>query len=300
MRPSTIKYFIKEGFSGLKKNLLMTVASIVAVAACISIMSFSYCVVSNLQYMLEQMEDSIGISVFLQGEMSSEEIETMKTEIQQIEHVTNVTYVSPADSLESLKEQWGADEDIFIGLDDTNNPLSHSFQIELDEIESQNPVLKDLESIEGIENVQYGQSLSEVLISISKVFQVSGILVMLILGVISVMIIINTIRISVVNRRVEINIMKYVGATDWFIRWPFILEGVMIGLVGAIVPALLGLPIYGKAISVFYNYVPFVENFIHFRQTGDVFAFLIPAALLFGVLLGVIGSVTSIRKHLQV
>ena len=94
--------------------------------------------------------------------------------------------------------------------------------------------------------------------------------------------------------------MKYVGATDWFIRWPFILEGVMIGLVGAIVPALLGLPIYGKAISMFYNYVPFVENFIHFRQTGDVFAFLIPAALLFGVLLGVIGSVTSIRKHLQV
>ena len=93
MRPSPIKYFIKEGFSGLKKNLLMTVASIVAVAACISIMSFSYCVVSNLQFMLEQMEDSIGISVFLQGEMSSEEIETMKTEIQQIEHVTNVTYV---------------------------------------------------------------------------------------------------------------------------------------------------------------------------------------------------------------
>lgn len=300
MRPSTIRYFIKEGFSGLKKNLLMTVASMIAVAACISIMMFSYCVVSNLQYMLDQMEDSIGISVFLQGELTSEDIEQMKTEISQIEHVTNVTYVSPADSLEKLKEEWGADEDIFIGLDDSNNPLSHSFQIELDQIESQSAVLSALEQIDGIENVQYGQSLSEMLVSISNVFQVAGVLIMLVLGVISVMIIVNTIRISVVNRRIEINIMKYVGATDWFIRWPFIIEGIIIGLVGALIPTILGLPLYGKTISLFYQYVPFVENFVRFRLTGDVFSFVLPAALCFGVLLGVIGSVTSIRKHLQV
>lgn len=120
MRPSTIRYFLKEGFSGLKKNLLMTVASIIAVAACISIMSFSYCVVSNLQYMLDQMEDSIGISVFLKGDLTSEDIENMKTTISGLDHVTNVTYISPADALDQLKEQWGADEDIFIGLDDTN------------------------------------------------------------------------------------------------------------------------------------------------------------------------------------
>ena len=145
MRPSTIRYFLKEGFSGLKKNLLMTVASIIAVAACISIMSFSYCVVSNLQYMLDQMEDSIGISVFLKGDLTSEDIENMKTTISGLDHVTNVTYISPADALDQLKEQWGADEDIFIGLDDTNNPLSHSFQVELDQIESQDAVLAELQ-----------------------------------------------------------------------------------------------------------------------------------------------------------
>ena len=98
MRPSTIRYFIKEGFSGLKKNLLMTVASMIAVAACISIMMFSYCVVSTLQYMLDHMEDSIGISVFLQGELTSEDIEQMKTEISMIEQVTTVTYGSSADT----------------------------------------------------------------------------------------------------------------------------------------------------------------------------------------------------------
>ena len=300
MRPSTIRYFLKEGFSGLKKNLLMTVASIIAVAACISIMSFSYCVVSNLQYMLDQMEDSIGISVFLKGDLTSEDIENMKTTISGLDHVTNVTYISPADALDQLKEQWGADEDIFIGLDDTNNPLSHSFQVELDQIESQDAVLAELQKIEGVDKVEYGQSLSEMLMSVSNVFQVAGILVMLVLGVISVMIIINTIRISVMNRRVEINIMKYVGATDWFIRWPFIIEGIIIGLIGAILPMLVGMPMYGKTVSLFYNHIPFVENFVRFRVVCDVFSFVLPAALIFGILLGVVGSVTSIRKHLQV
>lgn len=300
MRSSTIRYFLKEGFSGLKKNLLMTVASIIAVAACISIMSFSYCVVSNLQYMLDQMEDSIGISVFLKGDLTSEDIENMKTTISGLDHVTNVTYISPADALDQLKEQWGADEDIFIGLDDTNNPLSHSFQVELDQIESQDAVLAELQKIEGVDKVEYGQSLSEMLMSVSNVFQVAGILVMLVLGVISVMIIINTIRISVMNRRVEINIMKYVGATDWFIRWPFIIEGIIIGLIGAILPMLVGMPMYGKTVSLFYNHIPFVENFVRFRVVGDVFSFVLPAALIFGILLGVVGSVTSIRKHLQV
>ena len=300
MRPSTIRYFLKEGFSGLKKNLLMTVASIIAVAACISIMSFSYCVVSNLQYMLDQMEDSIGISVFLKGDLTSEDIENMKTTISGLDHVTNVTYISPADALDQLKDQWGADEDIFIGLDDTNNPLSHSFQVELDQIESQDAVLAELQKIEGVDKVEYGQSLSEMLMSVSNVFQVAGILVMLVLGVISVMIIINTIRISVMNRRVEINIMKYVGAPDWFIRWPFIIEGIIIGLIGAVLPMLVGMPMYGKTVSLFYNHIPFVENFVRFRVVGDVFSFVLPAALIFGILLGVVGSVTSIRKHLQV
>ena len=300
MRPSTIRYFLKEGFSGLKKNLLMTVASIIAVAACISIMSFSYCVVSNLQYMLDQMEDSIGISVFLKGDLTSEDIENMKTTISGLDHVTNVTYISPADALDQLKDQWGADEDIFICLDDTNNPLSHSFQVELDQIESQDAVLAELQKIEGVDKVEYGQSLSEMLMSVSNVFQVAGILVMLVLGVISVMIIINTIRISVMNRRVEINIMKYVGATDWFIRWPFIIEGIIIGLIGAVLPMLVGMPMYGKTVSLFYNHIPFVENFVRFRVVGDVFSFVLPAALIFGILLGVVGSVTSIRKHLQV
>ena len=299
MKPSTIKYFFRESFSGLKKNLLMTMASMVAVAACISILSFSYCVGSNLQYMLDQMEDSIGISVFLKGELTGEEIEKLKEEIGKIDHVEGVEYISPADALDELKKDWGAEEDIFIGLDEANNPLSHSFQITLDKIENQNGVLTALENVDGIDNVRHGQTETELLMKANRIFSVASVIVMLMLGIISVMIIMNTIRISVVNRRIEINIMKYVGATDWFIRWPFVIEGIIIGLAGALVPLIIGFPIYAKITSAIFEYLPMI-TFVQFRLTGDVFGFLFPCGILFGIALGVIGSVTSIRKHLRV
>lgn len=299
MKPSTIKYFFRESFSGLKKNMLMTMASVVAVAACISILSFSYCVGSNLQYMLDQMEDSIGISVFLKGDLTGEEIENMKKEIGKIDHVENVQYISPSDALYDLKQDWGAEEDIFIGLDEENNPLSHSFQITLDKIENQNGVLTALENVDGIDNVRHGQTETELLMKANRIFGIASVIVMLILGAISVMIIMNTIRISVVNRRVEINIMKYVGATDWFIRWPFIIEGIIIGVVGAMVPLVVGFPIYAKVTSAIFEYLPMI-TFVQFKLTGDVFGFLFPFGIIFGIALGVIGSVTSIRKHLRV
>lgn len=299
MKPSTIKYFIREGLSGLKKNLLMTMASMLAVAACISILSFSYCVGSNLQHMLEQMEDSIGISVFLSGDLTGEEIENMKGEIGKIDHVQDVQYISPADALDDLKKDWGADEDIFVGLDEENNPLSHSFQISLDSIDHQSGVLKALEGVDGIDNIRHGQTETEVLLKARNIFSVASVIVMLLLGAISIMIIMNTIRISVVNRRIEINIMKYVGATDWFIRWPFIIEGIIIGVIGAVVPLIIGFPIYAKVTSAIFEYLPMIK-FVQFRLTGDVFGFLFPFGITFGIALGVIGSVTSIRKHLRV
>ena len=279
--------------------MLMTVASSVAVDACISILSFSYCVGSTLKYMLNQMEDSIGISVFLSGELTGTEIEQMKNSISVIDHVEDVRYISPDDALDELKKDWGAEEDIFEGLDAANNPLSHSFQIDMEGIEYQEDILKALEKVEGIDNVRHGQTETEVLMKANRIFSISSAVIMLILGVISVMIIMNTIRISVVNRRVEINIMKYVGATDWFIRWPFIIEGVIIGLVGAIVPLLLGFPIYAQVTSMIFDYLPML-TFVQFKLTGDVFAVLIPCGILFGIALGVIGSITSIRKHLRV
>lgn len=299
MKPSTIKYFIDEGFTNVGKNLLMTMASVAAVAACISLLSFSYCVVMNVNHVLTQLQDSIGISVFVGGQPNSTMIANMRKDIEGIDHVVHVDYISPNDALRDFKETWGAEEDIFEGLDSANNPLSHAFHISIDDIKNQALVLADLEKVENVDNIRHGQTETEVLTNMNHVFSIASIIVMVLLAGISIMIIINTIRISVANRKVEINIMKYVGATDWFIRWPFILEGVIIGFIGSVIPILIGIPIYTKSVELIYAYIPMIDMF-SFYFTGDIYIILTPLALFFGGALGVCGSVTSIRKHLKV
>ena len=130
MKPSSIRYYFKESFSGLLKNRLMTVASMATVAACILIMSFSYCMVNNLQYMLAQLEDDIGIATFMPSNATAEQVESVKKEIESIEHVTEVEYVSPDAALEDLKKELDAD-DILAGLEGENNPLSNSFNVSI-------------------------------------------------------------------------------------------------------------------------------------------------------------------------
>ncbi|MFI3174429.1 MAG: permease-like cell division protein FtsX [Bacillota bacterium] len=299
MKPSTIKYFIREGFGNVQKNLLMTVASVVAVAACISMLAFSYSVAVNLNSVLKQMEDAIGISVFMEGEPTSTDIEILKKAIENIDNVTSVAYISPSDALDALKADWGADEDIFEGLDKNNNPLSHSLQVSINDIRNQGGVLGALEKLSGIENIRHGQTETEFIMKVSQIFNFASIIVMVVLCGISVMIIMNTIRISVANRRVEINIMKYVGATDWFIRWPFILEGVVIGFIGSTIPILLGIPMYSQIVSVIYQAIP-ISDMVKFQTAGEIYIYFAPIAIAFGVALGTVGSVSSIRKHLQV
>lgn len=300
MRPSSIKYYFREGFTGMLKNRLMTIASVATVAACIFIMACSYCMVNNLQFMLRQMEDSIGIAVFLKGDLTGAEVENLKEDISKIEYVTDVQYVSPDDALDEMKKTWDADDGILDGFDGENNPLSNSFKISVEGIEYQKSVLAKLGEIEGIDNIRNAQSETEVLMKLNKIIQITGVLVILILGIISVVIIMNTIKISVYTRRNEINIMKFVGATDWFIRWPFVIEGVLIGFIGAAIPIAIAWPAYGKVVTMVYTYFPVIKNLATFRLSGEIFAVLLPVALLFGIMLGVIGSVTSIRKHLKV
>lgn len=300
MKPSSIRYYFKEAFTGLLKNRLMTIASIATVAACIFIMAFSYCMVNNLNYVLHQMEDSIGIAVFLKGEVSGEEVEKLKKDISSIDHVSDVQYVSPDDALDELKKEWDAEDGILDGFEKENNPLSNSFKITLDGIEYQSSVLAELEKMDGINKIRHAQSETEVLLKLNKIIQVMGILIIIILGIISVFIIMNTIKISVFTRKNEINIMKFVGATDWFIRWPFLIEGVLIGLFGAIIPIAIAWPTYEKVVDMIYTYFPVIKNLAKFRLSSEIFSVLLPVALIFGILLGTVGSVTSIRKYLKV
>ena len=300
MRPSSIKYFLKEGFTGLFKNRLMSVASIATVALCMSIVIGSVCIVQNLSYALNQIEDNVGVAVFLEDDLTSDEISTLREDMMSIDHVTMVTYISPEEALNSIKDKWDA-ADILEGFEGENNPLSHSFEIKLENIQYQDEVLESLNSMKGIRNVRHAQTETEIILKINKVCKVIGAIIVGALAIVSVALIMNTIKLSVTTRKREINIMKYVGATDWFIRWPFVIEGVIIGLIGSIIPIAISWPAYDKVVQIILGYLPpAVTNVATLLTGGDIFSNMIPFLIGGGIFLGVVGSVSSIRKHLRV
>ncbi len=299
MKFRSIKYFFSEAFNGVIRNRLMSIASMGTVAACIFIIAISYCALTNVNYMLDQLESSIGIAVFLDDNIDSDKVLQINDELLAIDHVANVSYISPEDALNDLKKTWDA-EDILAGFDETNNPLSSSFEVTLDDISYQGDVVNKIQQIEGVRNIRHAESETQMLVKVSHFLSIFGILLIIILAAISVIIITNTIKLSVFTRRTEISIMKYVGATDWFIRWPFVIEGIIIGLVGASIPIVVAWPLYNKLIELIYLHVPMIKTIISFKFGIDIFTVLLPGALLFGALLGVMGSTISLRKHLDV
>ncbi len=350
MKIRTLKYHIQQGTKSLLKNRLMSLASIATVAANSFILIVSLCIVLNLDYMLEQVENNVGISVFVSSGATDDEVSLIEQEIKKIPHIKNVQYISEQDALEWAQESWGDENDILTGLE-KDNPFPRSFDIALDDIKFQKDVIKFLEQLQtdmeikllsqrgilkndsqaetsetsesdttapsdkliskediknpdysfiGIEKIRHAQREAEILLTISTAFRIISAILILIMGVIAVVIIMNTIKLTVFIRKNEINIMKYIGATDWFIRWPFIVEGILIGLIGALIPCIICSAAYTQSIEIINEKMSFLANIAQFRPWLDLFSFIIPSALILGMTLGVLGSITSIRKHLNV
>ena len=299
MKFRSIKYFFSEAFGGVIRNRLMSIASIGTVAACIFMIAISYCALTNVNYMLAQIEESIGIAVFLEDDVNSDKVLGINDALVAIDNVENVSYISPEEALDDLKESWDAEE-ILSGFDESNNPLSSSFEVSLDDISYQEEVVDKIEQIDGVRNIRSSETETQFLVKINNFLSIFGSALIIVLAAISVVIITNTIKLSVFTRRTEISIMKYVGATDWFIRWPFVIEGIIIGIVGAAIPIIIAWPLYNKLVDVIYAQIPMVQNLVSFKFGIDIFSVLLPFALLFGALLGVIGSTISLRKHLNV
>ena len=277
----------------------MSIASIGTVAACIFMIVISYCALTNVDYMLTQIEESIGIAVFLEEDVNSDKVLEINDQLVNMEHVESVSYISPEDALQEMKESWDAEE-ILAGFDESNNPLTSSFEVSLDDIQYQSDVVSKIEQIEGVRKIRSSETETEFLVKISNFLRLFGSVLILALAAISVVIITNTVKLSVFTRRTEISIMKYVGATDWFIRWPFVIEGIITGLVGAAIPIIVAWPLYNKLIDVIYAQIPMIRSIVTFKFGIDIFSVLLPVSLAFGALLGVLGSNISLRKHLNV
>ena len=153
---------------------------------------------------------------------------------------------------------------------------------------------------QGIESIRHAQQLTDTLMAIDAIFKIVSVVIIAILAIISIGIIMNTIKLTVFIRKNEIGIMKYVGATDWFIRWPFIVEGVIIGLIGAAIPSVISWLSYDRIVDYFNTHISVLNTLMSLKSGSEIFIVTIPVALLVGALLGAVGSITSVRKHLRV
>ncbi len=301
MRINTFFYSIQQGFKNIARNSMFSLASMATMAACIFMFGIFYILVYNVNAMVQDAEESVAITVFFDDGLSEDKIKDIGKDIEKRSEVREIVFVSAEEAWESFKEVYfEGNEEYAEGF--SENPLANSanYEIYLKDISKQSTLVKYLESIKGVRDVKQSQSVAETLTEFNKILSVvSGGIIMILLCV-AVFLINNTITVGIAVRKEEIAIMKLIGATDYLVRSPFIVEGVVIGLVGASAPLALLYVLYDKIIVYVAEKFAFVGSLLEFVSPYILFQGLIPIGLLLGVGIGFFGSVWTIRKHLKV
>lgn len=293
-----VSYTLKETFRNLWRNRLMSLASITSVVATLIILGIIFILVLNINNISQGAKDQFtNIDVYLKDSTAIETIPDLKASIEKIQGVDAVEYKSKEKALEEYKEQWGEDGYLLEGF--VENPLPNSFVITLTEIEFSKYVVTKLSDFDGIEEVRYDEDFVNKIITVSDYIKVIGLILIIILIAISTFIISNTIKLALNSRKTEISIMKYVGATSWFIRWPFILEGTILGLVGALLSTAIMFYAYRYTYNIltsdFYSLVA-----VYLVGVDKILNDSLVLFITIGSGIGALGSITSIRKHLDV
>ncbi|HWR38627.1 MAG TPA: permease-like cell division protein FtsX [Patescibacteria group bacterium] len=295
MRIRTFEYFIKEAFSSLKHNALMSVASVSTVALSLLILGVFLVMVLNLNHMASALESQIQVTAYLQDGMSDRDMREIGTRISNMPGVSQVLFVDKETAMTRFKDRLGQQQGLLSALGDTN-PLPNAFEIKLERPEQVKPTAQAISQLKGVENTKYGQEVIEQLFQLTKMIRVFGLVLIIFLALAALFIISNTIRITVFARRKEIGIMKYVGATDWFIRWPFLIEGMVLGFFGALLAVLALIESYSLFTERVYESLAFLPLIPKYP-----FLTIISVALLIvGTAIGALGSTISLRRFMNV
>jgi len=295
MKMRNLKYFIGQGFSGLASNRMMSFASISIVTASIAIFGIFILFGINLNYISEQAIDGIEIQAFIDRGAEQAVIQNIGRQIEQIDGVREVIPYTAAEQLIIAQEMW-ADDPVILQRFENSNPFREGFRIFLADPNDASRIETQISRIDYVFNVNNDADDIQALVGFAGILRMISFWLVLILALVSIFIISNTIKLGMFSRRREINIMKYVGATNWFIRWPFIVEGIIIGCVGALIATGLILWGYGAIVSRIDGWLGMIDMV----SVGDIYKNLILWLLLLGGGIGIIGSTLSIRKHLIV
>lgn len=292
---STKEYFIKETYKSIRRNGFMSFASISTVAVSLLVLGMFLLIFLNTNNLAKYLESQVQVSVYMQDDADAGELTSVREQLQKMPGVVKVTPVSKEQALERFKERLGDQEQLLNSLG-KDNPFPNSFDVQVDNPERIKAITPLIGQLPKVETAKFGQEVVEHLFQLTRILRFGGVVLIIFLAMATLFIISNTIRLTVFARRKEVVIMKYVGATDWFIRWPFLLEGMTLGFFGAILASLLINSIYSALLDRIHATLAFLPLLPPSPLLGYVTLFLLAA----GTGIGALGSYISLRKFLRV
>lgn len=302
MKFRTMLFLFGEGIVNLYKNRLMSIAAIGTIAACIFVVGIFYTVGVNIEYMLDSVETNMGMSIFFEENTSQERILEIKRLLEVRHEVHRVEYISPEVAWEKFKEEYFAGHEEQLQGFENDNPLKESASLEVyfADLDYQKSLSGYIEALPNVRNIRQAEKVVEVMQSINQLVRYMSLALVSVLLLISIFLISNTVRLGISTRRKEIEIMKFIGAKDSFIKGPFIIEGAIIGLCGTAIPLGGIYYFYEGAIDKISSQFSLLSNFLVFIDISTVYQTLVPVSIAIGILIGILGSMMTIHKYLRV
>ena len=300
MKYNRLGYLIGEGFSNVFKNKKSTGASLMIMCATMIIFGVFLILSENINHFVQEVESAQGIQVFATDEATDEQIQQLGEQIKQINGVNTVEYKSKEAALDQMKEKFEENQDLLAGYEGENNIFTASYVVTLTDLNLSGQVQDEISKLENVKKITSSDETVSTLIDLANGIKIVTGVILILLIFISIFIIANTIKLTVHARRREISIMKYVGATNGFIRWPFIVEGMIIGIIASAISIVI--------VAVAYNFIAEQMAGSQFMKTigvtlvgfSDMFSSIIFVYMLLGIGIGAIGSIISMRKYLKV
>ena len=302
MRISTVGYSMKQGVKNIGRNKMFSIASIATMAACIFLFGLFYSIVINFNYIVEKAEEGVAITVFFEEDATQSQKDKIGDELKTADGVLEVNYISADEAWDKFKgDYFGESGDLAEGFK-SDNPLANSdnYEVYMEDVSKQKDVVAFAEGLEGVRKVNKSDVVAKTLTSVNKLVGYVSVAIIAILLAVSIFLISNTVTMGITVRREEIAIMKYIGAKDGFVRAPFVIEGLIIGAVGAVIPLVMLYFMYDKAISYIMTRFSLLNNIVDFLPVATVYKTLLPVGIVLGVGIGFLGSFFTVRKHLKV
>lgn len=298
---NTFGYGLKQGMKNISQNKIFSLAAIGTIATCLFLLGLFYILLSNFQNMIYNAESNVGVTVFFDADIEAAQIDEMAAMLREREEVKELNYISAEEAWENFQEEMYGDENKLKGTFGDDNPLkdSASFEIYLTDVSAQSKLVDYIKGLDGVRKVNGSNAVADGLSSINRLVAYISATIIILLLLVSVFLISTAVATGIRVRSDEIAIMKMIGATDSFIRWPFLVEGVALGIMGAIIPLIILFFLYERVIAFVLDRFSILTEWLTFIRIEQEFAVLIPLSLLVGVGIGFVGSAVSVRKHLQ-